>query len=500
MVAIYAASRFFRLTESCLWFDEIFSVHAAEHSWGEIFNFLALDLIHPPLFYLLLKLWMAIGGDGVFWLRLFPVLISFVAVFPFIKLCRELRIDRFAIIFALFLTATNGALIKYAQEVRMYSLLMCLSLFSMWLFVRLGNRGRGLIGLAIVNVLMVYTHYFGWLVIAAEIVAAAILYRHLLRRMLVISAGTFVAFLPWLFAIVLASRQGSDVKQNIGWVSRPGIYEVFQFVLDTVEPFYQQSTSADAGAIYLVAVPILLLAIAGMIAGLFAGSRTNDKAVKVLAVLVIIPIVLAFLASWLSPLSIWGTRHLIIVFAPLAILIGHLLFQISVPWMKGAFTAATVLLSAVSFSVVMTKDSVTNSWCVADDLARQVAETNDPKTIYALEDLVAYHVWFATRHDPGTSVKVLKGIPGMKEDSAYFLPRGFGAVESVVVGEHAVLANDASLIFRLPNGAAHRQGSESLSGDSPLVRELSVFGLRLTETTHRDLPGESVYLVRIAAD
>jgi len=500
IIAIYTAARFCRLADSCLWFDEIFSVHAAEHSWGEIFNFLALDLIHPPLFYLLLKFWMGIGGDGVFWLRLLPVLISFLAVFPFVKLCREMRIDLFAIIFALFLIATNGALIKYAQEVRMYSLLMCLSLFSMWLFVRLGNRGKGLIGLAIVNLLMVYTHYFGWLVIAAEIVAAAILYRHLMRRMLGISTGTVVAFLPWLIAIILASRQGSDVKQNIGWMSRPGIYEVFQFVLDTVEPFYQQSTSADAGAIYLVAVPILLLVIAGIIAGLFAPSRADDKTVKVLVVLVIIPIVLAFLASWLSPLSIWGTRHLIIVFAPLAILIGHLTFQMKATWMKDALAATTVLLAAVSFSVVMTKDSVTNSWCVADDFARQAVETNEPKTIYALEDLVAYHVWFATRHNPGTSVKVIKGIPGMKEDAAYFLPRGFGDVESVVAGEHSVLANDANLIFRLPKSGAHRPGIESLSDDSPLVRELNALGLRITATTHRDLPGESVYLVRLTAD
>ncbi|MBA3769319.1 MAG: hypothetical protein H0X08_02255, partial [Blastocatellia bacterium] len=235
-------------------------------------------------------------------------------------------------------------------------------------------------------------------------------------------------------------------------------------------------------------------------AGLFALSRTDNKTVKVLAVLIIIPIVFAFIASWLSPLSIWGTRHLIIVFAPLAILIGHLLFQIKAAWLKGAFAAAIILLAAVSFSVVMTQDSVTNSWCVADDLAKQAVETSASKTIYALEDLVAYHVWFATRHEPGTSVKVIKNIPGMKEDSAYFLPRGFGAVESVVSGEHAVLADDANLIFRLPRSAGHRHGSESLPEDSPLVRELNALGLRITATTHRDLPGESVYLVRISAD
>ena len=42
---------------------------------------------------------------------------------------------------ALLLLAVNGYLIKYAQEVRMYSLLFFLSLCSLWLFFRFFNRG-----------------------------------------------------------------------------------------------------------------------------------------------------------------------------------------------------------------------------------------------------------------------------------------------------------------------------------------------------------------------
>ncbi|MDI1241629.1 MAG: hypothetical protein PSX80_06875, partial [bacterium] len=44
----YLAARLWQLTDGCLWFDEIFSVHAAEQSWGGIWSFVAQDLIHPP--------------------------------------------------------------------------------------------------------------------------------------------------------------------------------------------------------------------------------------------------------------------------------------------------------------------------------------------------------------------------------------------------------------------------------------------------------------------
>ena len=62
--AAYVVLRLWHLTDGCLWFDEIFSVHAAEQTWSGMWSFVAQDLIHPPLFYALLKLWIGVGGEG----------------------------------------------------------------------------------------------------------------------------------------------------------------------------------------------------------------------------------------------------------------------------------------------------------------------------------------------------------------------------------------------------------------------------------------------------
>jgi mannosyltransferase len=181
MIAIvclaYIFLRLWNLTESCLWFDEIFSIHAAEHSWSGLFWFAAQDLIHPPLFYVLLKLWIAIGGESLFWLRLFPVLFSVAALFPFFLLCRQFKLSNSTIALAATFLALNGSLIKYAQEVRMYSLLMCASLFSLWLFARFLNVGKGIWFLTLVNILLVHTQYFGWLVVVGEIFTVLYLQR-----------------------------------------------------------------------------------------------------------------------------------------------------------------------------------------------------------------------------------------------------------------------------------------------------------------------------------
>src|SRR5262245_28375550 len=121
LIILYIAVRLWRLTDSCLWFDEIFSVHAAEHSWPGLFSFVVQDLVHPPLFYVLLKIWIAVGGETLLWLRILPAFIAFVSIIPFLLICRELELRGSATLLAFLLFAVNGSLIKYSQEVRMYS-------------------------------------------------------------------------------------------------------------------------------------------------------------------------------------------------------------------------------------------------------------------------------------------------------------------------------------------------------------------------------------------
>ena len=438
LCAAFILLRLWSMTDSCLWFDEIFSVHAAEHSWDTIISFAAKDLIHPPLFYVLLKLWIPLSGESVFWLRLLPVLFSIGALFPFWMICRELKLKPSAVIVAVSLFAVNGSLIKYSQELRMYSLLLCLSLFSIWLFSRFYFRGKNFWLLTIINVLLVYTHYFGWLVVIAEVAAILIAQRIKILRTLLMVGVTLAAFLPWVFAVFRFAEPGPGVEQNIGWIATPGIGTIFEFAFDVIEPFYYQQSSADPSSIFIIAIPLLLLIAAAKIIYLIDFKNAEDKdAIYLMSVFSVVPLVLAFIASWLLPVSVWGSRHLIVVFAPLMIIIAIFITSVSIKPVRYAVIAAAYLLILIGFVVQLRAEKPQFIWCAWEKLAEQIP-ADQPQTVYVFEDLVAYHFWFATRNNANFHVVKINGMPEMTEDKAYFLPRGFDGIRVMTPEDIAV--------------------------------------------------------------
>ena len=448
----YMAARLWRLTDTCLWFDEIFSVHAAEHNWNSLLWFVARDLIHPPLFYVVLKLWIAIGGESMFWLRLLPVGFSVLAVLPFVLFCRELKLKFSTIAFAFFLLAFNGSFIRYAQSVRMYSMLTFVSLVSLWLFVRYFNRGKNLIALTFVNVILVYVHYYGWALVGAEIAAILIFQRIKWRGMAVMFGSTFASILPWMWFVWRASQSGSELSQNIKWISRPGFNELGTFAIDLIEPIYFQISNAEPASIYLISIPILLILAASAalyLSGWKEHSSDEKRTVHFLLLFAFLPIAGVFAASWLMPYSIWGTRHLIIIVVPLTLLFSIAVTEIRPAALQIGAIALIAILSASALVLESTRTKQIHFWCAWEGLASDVRASlpeNETANIYTFENLVAYHVWFAMRNTPNTSVSVIAGYEDTLTLEMYFLPRGFDDVKTVALND----VNDESLwmLFR----------------------------------------------------
>jgi mannosyltransferase len=68
VLVLTALLRFYRLSGQSLWADEGNSVALARRGFVEIARRTAFD-IHPPLYYWLLKIWIAIFGDSEIGLR-----------------------------------------------------------------------------------------------------------------------------------------------------------------------------------------------------------------------------------------------------------------------------------------------------------------------------------------------------------------------------------------------------------------------------------------------
>ena len=445
--ACFIAFRFWHLTDSCLWFDEIFSINAAEMDFQNLFWFVAQDLIHPPLFYVLLKVWVSIGGESLFWLRSFPVFFSIITIIPIVFLCRELKLNYSVISFALLFLAINGCLIKYAQEVRMYSLLLCFALFSMWLFTRFLQLGKNIWILTAVNILLIYTHYFGWLVVLSEITAIIILQRIKIRQTLIMFGILLLSFVPWILAIWKATQINSNLGQNIGWIERPNLGKLLSFLFNLIEPFYCSPSNVGPNSIFVITIPFLMIIITALTFYFIDWKRESvaeKQTLYLLLIFVKLPILLAFMASWILPYSIWGTRHLIFVFVPMTILVAIALDKIKMPTLKIALISLSLILSAAAFFLQIQRGTPLYIWCAWENLANSL-DKNKPAKIYVFEDLVAYSFWFAV-HDADKNFQIIKvgGIEDLPEDKAFFLPRGFDKVpttdENGIEGERFYIA------------------------------------------------------------
>ena len=83
VVILFVGLRFWKITSFSLWGGEAFSMIGVKQTWTGMFSYVIADIVHPPLFYILLKLWIALGGESLLWLKLLPVLSSVALVVPF---------------------------------------------------------------------------------------------------------------------------------------------------------------------------------------------------------------------------------------------------------------------------------------------------------------------------------------------------------------------------------------------------------------------------------
>lgn len=505
VACVYCFARWWNLDGSCLWFDEIFSVHAATHGWRAMIDFVALDLIHPPLFYALLKIWIAIGGESLVWLRLFPFAWTVTAIAPLLLLCRELKLRRAETLTAFALLATNGALIRYAQEVRMYAVVFCLALFSLWLFFKFLNSNLRIVfgALCCVNLLIIYTHYFGWLLVTTECLAICLFRPEKMRRFFASTGVLLACFAPWMLLVWRAALTGEKLRQNIGWQVKPDLVSVARFWMTLSEPFYYQTTTQSAPNLLHIALPASAIILAAI--GYYFGkhkqlllsrelllSRAAVTASSIepavfLLFLTLVPVALAFVASWILPYSVWGARHLIIVFPTFALLTSIAVWRLPHRTLKIVAMVSLGWLIGVGALLHFSRAPQTFIWCGWENLVARADnfKTSAHTTVYVFEDDAAYNLWYRLRRDARVEIVSVDGYADMPEDRAFFLPRGFDEVK--VVGKDQIVGERFWLAFR----------DRARQPDKQILRELISRGYTIGQPLEFRAQGESAFLISV---
>ena len=325
VVAIYIAARLYRLAAVCLDGDEIFSVGTSQQSWSGLTAAAGADSIHPPLFYYLLKLWMSLGNDSLFWVRLLPTLFSVIAILPTVLLARGFRLRPLEINVTLGLAAIHPFLLFYSQHVRMYSLLMLCALTSLWLFhraIRNGSRPATAfpyMALTLANIVMVHAHYYGWLVVGLECVYVLFWKRAHWKRAALAATVTFIAFCPWLYVAAKYAYAKGGLASNLEWIQKPRVGDLIWFFVDLAG--FSEFPEIGARGVVCLSVLVMATAWTAWVNRNRLHSRHFAYMTRYLSFFLLGSVGIAFLASRIMRSSVWGHRHMLYLAIPFLMMV-----------------------------------------------------------------------------------------------------------------------------------------------------------------------------------
>ena len=157
------------------WLDELCSVTAAQADWMSLlYQHLLID-VHPPLYSIVLKVWMALVGDSEPAVRLLSW--SFALSALALAFCHFRQVSGKGLAaWLVLLIASNTYFASHAQEARSYALLLLLSTWSLIDLQRAYSRVVTIPGLMVCMrlLLLSLTHYFGFILMGWLLVAHAL--------------------------------------------------------------------------------------------------------------------------------------------------------------------------------------------------------------------------------------------------------------------------------------------------------------------------------------
>lgn len=315
------------------WIDEAISVGIATHPLHDLPALLRQDG-SPPLYYVLLHGWIALFGRGEAATHALSLLFAVLTV-PTAYWGGSSLFGRRVGAYAAVLAAGLPFLTEYAQETRMYSLMVLLSLWVAVAFahVFIYRRRRYLPVLALSLTAALYTHnwalFLGLATFLALLVSVRLTpadaepdgRRGLWRDGALMFGAVALMYLPWLPTLLYqAEHTGAP------WALAPVVW------------------SLSTGGYFLVggrgaAVALLLAAGAGLVAlrAARAGEPRTASAAFALATLGLGTVLIAWVYAKTTPA--WSGRYLAVIVGPLLVL-----FALGLVRARGLGVAALVLV------------------------------------------------------------------------------------------------------------------------------------------------------------
>ena len=292
---IGAILRWFQIGSRSFWYDEAFSGLIARLSVAQIWNNAIAASIHPPGYYLLLHYWLLLGQSEAL-LRSLSAIFSLGAILLIYGWGRWMFDPATGALAAIGM-ALFPFQVYFAQEARMYSLVVFLSVALTWIFlyaVRDNRKWFVWLGYVLIAVLGLYTHYFvAFLLIALHLWLLLDMARlkAIVGRLILADIFVGLLFLPQLNQAL--NNTGAYLVGGRAWQTSP------HFLSPLTTIFYL--LFAHRSPIWLVPLS-LFLTLAILLLTFWDGRRRSKSEQRIEAVLwfsLAIPILLVLTISWL---------------------------------------------------------------------------------------------------------------------------------------------------------------------------------------------------------
>lgn len=322
LIALIGAGAILKLLwvgNNALAHDEPFTVYWALQPWQAFRSMLATEN-NPPLYFLIMRGWVQIVPLDAGWLRVPSALFSTLAVWPLYLIGKRLG-GTYCALAASLLYSISGYHLGFAHEVRSYSLFTLLSILSVRQLLRLADqRPHAWAWLLVVDILLVYTHFFGWLVVGLQLLFILLVpeLKHSLRDWLRMAVFLLASYIP--YAYVFITRAGTSISEGT-WLTRPHLEEVYNMLW--------RWSNAPVIAVLLLAL-VLYTAVRHACRG---------TALGISLLWTLVPLFGLFLVSYWVP--VYLDRYLVFAAPGWALLVGTSLAMLP----KRFTTPATLLLS-----------------------------------------------------------------------------------------------------------------------------------------------------------
>lgn len=359
VVAVYLYLTLRNIGASSIWFDEGFGVNLTKFNFFDVAKYTAYD-VHPPLYYWLLKIWTFFFGYSEFAVRSMSTVFGALALVLIYFMVKDLFSKKAATLAVIF-SAVSPMLIRYGEEARMYTLVLCIVILATWVFsyaMRTNNKKYWTF-YGVLIALGMWVHYFTaiiwivhWLYRAYETYSIRHSFKDFKKnffskewiRAHVIALGVY---LPWLPVMAV---QATIVQVGGFWIGPVGMDSLTNYISNT---FYYSEHGTVAPYLAFILIGFLAYMVYQYVTTYKQLNNDRKVEIKIIAFVALVAPLVLFVIS-LPPLKpTFVERYLLSASVFFAVLLGIVLANVRLSRLKlGIAVCLMVFISFVGIDKV----------------------------------------------------------------------------------------------------------------------------------------------------